>query len=76
MGEELYLKVCDNGVGIPPDTLFRLQENLKKERNELDCIGLYNVSRRLQLIYGPKYGLTIESSEKGTTVTLVLLAAG
>lgn len=76
LGEELYLKVCDNGVGIPPDTLFRLQENLKKERNELDCIGLYNVSRRLQLIYGPKYGLTIESSEKGTTVTLVLLAAG
>lgn len=75
-GEDLYLRVGDNGVGIPPDTLLRLQENLKQERNELNYIGLYNVSRRLQLIYGPKYGLTIESSEKGTTVTLVLPAAG
>lgn len=75
-GEDLYLRVCDNGVGIPPDLLRRLRENLKQEQNELNTIGLYNVSRRLQLIYGPKYGLTIESGEKGTTVTLVLPAAG
>lgn len=75
-GDDLYLQVRDNGVGIPPDTLLRLQENLRQEQNELNYIGLYNVSRRLQLIYGPKYGLTIESSEKGTTVTLALPAAG
>ena len=38
---------------------------------------MVNIHRRLRLLYGPEYGLTLESQEdRGTTVTLRLRADG
>ena len=36
-------------------------------------IGLYNIQKVVELMYGPDYGLTIESTPgEGTTVTLTM----
>jgi len=59
--------VSDNGVGIPPAIL----KNLLIEDLTRKSIGLSNVHRRLQAIYGREYGLTIESTVgKGTRITI------
>ena len=41
--------------------------------NLSDHIGLYNVHKRIELLYGSEYGLEIKSETgKGTEVVLVL----
>lgn len=69
----ILLQVCDNGVGIPPQRLQKLQACLCSGDWSPcpEAYGLRNVHERLQLYYGSAYGLTLESRENvGTTVTL------
>jgi two-component system sensor histidine kinase YesM len=43
--------------------------------NETMHIGIFNIARRIQLMYGEGYGLTIDSRKgEGTRVTLTLPA--
>lgn len=71
--DTLHLMIEDNGNGILPEKLNKLQENLHSEANQTQHIGLYNVHRRLVLQYGKHYGLSINSLlGKKTTVTLRL----
>jgi two-component system sensor histidine kinase YesM len=73
--------VEDNGVGIPPEKLRELQEQLKLNRlaeqqtesgyYRRGGIGLMNVHRRIQMVFGEQYGMQIESEwGKGTKVIL------
>lgn len=67
----ISIVIEDDGVGIPGELLEKLAANLRHNQNTTDHIGIYNVHRRLRLIYGNGYGVTIESeAEKGTAVTL------
>lgn len=57
----LCLLVADNGFGIPPTKLARLNAELHKNCEELEqsvepdsSIGLFNINRRLQLAYSGK----------------------
>ncbi len=60
---QLVFVVEDNGVGFVPD-----QGNSGGEHNH---IALYNVNRRIQLMYGSAYGVAIESEPgQGTEVTV------
>lgn len=75
-GDDLVMVVEDNGVGIAPDRLAVLQSQL--DTNQLaesnlsggkghGGIGMMNVHRRIQLVFGEKYGLCMESEQgKGT----------
>lgn len=67
--------VCDDGPGIPPDRLAQLQSWLA-EANPMERdahIGLINVHRRIQHVFGEAYGLQVESGEgKGVTVRIRL----
>lgn len=69
------LQVSDNGKGMSPNELARLQMSLSREETDETApvgFGVRNVHRRLQLHYGPQYGLTYQSAEGlGTTVTVV-----
>lgn len=56
--ESLYISVEDNGVGILPERLSRLQNG---ERLTNHSIGVYNVDQRLRMTYGEAYGLRFES---------------
>ena len=71
--EKLYIIVKDDGVGIDKDLLKDLVFNLNEKYNSSDHIGLYNVHKRIELLYGTEYGLEINSeASKGTKVVLVL----
>lgn len=71
--EKLYIIVKDDGVGIDKDLLKDLVFNLNEKYNSSDHIGLYNVHKRIELLYGIDYGLEINSeASKGTKVVLVL----
>lgn len=69
----LLIEIKDNGVGIPPEKLEELKRVLKQtNNNQINTkmgIGLSNVNRRIQLIYGNDYGLDVYSQmDVGTTV--------
>jgi two-component system, sensor histidine kinase YesM len=76
--------VEDNGVGIFPERLDRLREKLKLNQlagGEDDSlyhrggIGLMNVHRRIQMVFGEEYGLSVESRQgEGTRMTLSMPA--
>lgn len=63
--------VQDNGVGITPEHLNVILDQLSDENTQPECIGLYNAHRVLKLLYGEAYGLGIESKPgKGTKITI------
>ncbi|AZK45714.1 sensor histidine kinase [Paenibacillus lentus] len=77
LGEEgeVYVKIQDNGAGIPTWKTEELQRQLKKQEPEeaQGRIGLRNVHDRLRLTYGTASGLSIESNEgEGTTITFCI----
>ncbi len=79
-GDRLRLSVRDNGPGIPPDRLHRINLALSQMRsvseNE-DGFGLLNVHERIRLTYGDAWGVRLESVEgEGTEAILELPAAG
>ena len=60
---DLFLTVEDNGVGMTPEELQKLKDNLQNHnKNSLNGMGVANVDARLKLIYGPSYGLLYESA--------------
>ena len=66
--------VCeDNGAGMDEALLAELKQQLEGEKNESSHLGLYNIHRRIQLMYKGDYGLNIESEkDKGTLVRVTI----
>ncbi|WP_261302248.1 cache domain-containing sensor histidine kinase [Paenibacillus andongensis] len=79
-----WISVEDNGSGMSQTQLTQLQEKLSTNRladAEIDeagkkgGIGVLNVHRRIQMVYGENYGLRIESvAEQGTKMIMVMPA--
>ncbi|RUS46104.1 sensor histidine kinase [Cohnella sp. AR92] len=68
-GDRLVLEVMDDGIGMSAEAS---QANARK-RHHLSGIGIDNVHSRLQLLYGPGYGVRIESEPGyGTAVKITL----
>lgn len=71
--DKLVITVRDNGDGISAEELNAIKAMLSKTKNDTEHIGLYNVQRRIRLMYGEKYGLMIKSWKgKGTIVKIFL----
>ncbi|MDQ0917103.1 sensor histidine kinase [Paenibacillus sp. V4I5] len=80
-----WISVEDNGSGMSETQLAQLQEKLSTNRladDEIDeagkkgGIGVLNVHRRIQMVYGENYGLRIESmAEQGTKMIMVMPAS-
>lgn len=67
--ERFKIMIEDNGSGMSQE---KIDEVLAKELN-MNKVGVRNVKERIQLIYGEKYGLWIDSAPgKGTAVSLTL----
>ena len=68
----LYLKIKDNGMGMPEDILLKLNSDLKTPDKifEDKHIGIRNVNQRIKLVFGEKYGAYVDSNESGTTMIL------
>lgn len=69
--DRLIFNVKDNGTGMTKEQLDSVQDILNSINNTTKHIGLYNVHRRLVLLYGEEYGLKIKSVYgEGTYVTI------
>lgn len=77
-GGRLHFCVKDNGIGMQPERLARIQQELDGHTtlDEDTGFGLYNVNKRIQLYYGQPGGLKIDSGESGTCVSFVVPAKG
>ena len=74
-GEDLFLRVKDNGAGMTPEQLALLQSGAFEEHHS--GLGLKNVHQRIRLYCGKEYGLSFDSVlGEGTTVTVRLPRRG
>ncbi len=66
-GETLYAQVENDGQNINRQEIARMNEKLKTGSGfEQSKVGLRNVNERIKLIYGQKYGVSINCSEPET----------
>ncbi len=77
----LCVSVTDNGRGMSKEELEALNRSIHEENegeagtNELKGVALKNIERRIKMVCGPEYGLSIESTPgEGTRVVLSLPA--
>ena len=70
------MMICrDDGVGIPQENLSELNAMLEQKENTSRHSGLYNIHRRIAILYGRPYGVEIRSTEgHGTTLVVTLPA--
>lgn len=58
----LYISIHDNGIGISEENIARVLTDTSRVTSDyMSGIGLPNVDRRLKLVYGPEYGIKIDS---------------
>ena len=70
----IVFTVADNGVGMEPGDVEQLNRILAGEaaaQENRPCFGLLNVQKRAQLIFGPSYGLTLDSEPGQGTRTIL-----
>lgn len=69
----LILMCSDDGAGMKPELLDEIRQTLGEDTNRSSHSGLYNVHRRVLLMYGTGYGIRIESTlGRGTCLRIVL----
>ncbi len=67
LGSEALIELDDDGVGMSPEMLA----DMLAGRKETSGIGIRNVDQRLRTVFGPSYGLVIETNVgAGTKMTL------
>lgn len=81
--DNLCIVIKDNGKGMEKEQLEELtrqiiqidKKYIEDKESDKGHIGVINVQRRTQLLYGNEYGMSIQSEiDKGTQVTLILPA--
>ena len=73
MQDELIFVCEDDGAGIDEEQLWVIQSYLKEDENKSNHYGLYNIHRRIKLLYKGNYGLDITSKKnEGTCVRMVI----
>lgn len=69
----LQIWVSDNGIGMSEENVAMLNERIHDESLRQTHIGLANVHKRIQLLFGGSYGVEVTSREgNGTQVSLRL----
>ncbi len=83
-GDSFWVSVQDNGCGMAPERLEELRAKLsenrladEEDRGSAGGIGVPNVHRRIQLVFGEDYGVTVESNpEWGTRMIMRMPISG
>lgn len=71
--DKIVFACVDDGVGMEPELLEEIKQQLESNRNISSHLGLYNIHRRIRLMYKGDYGLDIASEkDKGTTVRITI----
>lgn len=67
----LIIEVEDNGVGIPPDELEKLQTAIDSQME--GSYGLWNVHQRVRTQYGEEFGLSVQSTAGEGTLCILTI---
>lgn len=68
-GKSIQIDIYDDGIGMTKETLNILREKIKgKEIGK--GLGIFSVQRRIELLYGEKYGLKIYSGRRGSYIKI------
>lgn len=71
--DRLIFSCEDDGAGMTLQQLKDIRRRLQQKENKEGHLGLYNIHRRIQLMYGEEYGIFLESEiGQGVVVVLVL----
>jgi len=66
---QLICEVMDNGDGFNLETV----QNYKESKAYFSGVGITNVKERIQLLYGAKYGIVLDSNpNQGTRIRVIL----
>lgn len=69
----LFITIEDNGYGIPKEIVAQLASTCSSAELSNAHIGIFNIQKRLKILYGDCYGLTIESLHPhGSSVTICI----
>lgn len=69
--DDLLISVEDNGIGMSDEKIRELFSEDPGEKQKNRSIGIFNIHKRMQYLYGESYGVKIKSEpEKGTVVFL------
>lgn len=66
--DRLVIYIIDNGFGIGNDKLKEIKRMITDKNNNSNHQGIYNVYKRLYLVYEDKLEFDIQSNENGTTI--------
>ena len=67
----LVMSVTDDGNGMDEKKVSELHELLSEHTRTTNHFGLYNIAKRIRLLYGEKSGMIIESGlHRGTSITI------
>ncbi len=70
-GNDIYLEVEDNGIGIPKEQIELIMNEDAKAIHRGSGVGIANVDKRIRLRFGDEYGISIDSEpDEGTKVTI------
>src|SRR5690606_30543047 len=77
-GANCRITVKDNGLGIDEAAANKLRRRLEQVENvDNDSFGLWNVNRRLKLLFGEQAGVTIaRNNEGGTAISIMFSLSG
>ena len=73
--DDIKILISDDGVGMDEEVRQQIlsEERIKPTSSRGANVAVVNIHRRLQLLYGEKYGLSYESSPgKGCEVTILI----
>ena len=73
-GDSIEFFIKDNGVGMPDDIIQSINEKFENhpdDRLDRTHIGLYNIQRRLQLLFGSAADIHITQLPEGGTCVLI-----
>lgn len=81
--KNVYLEVRNTGKKMSETEKVRIQAILEGDEAQLPentgrhtSIGIQNVNRRIRLVYGEEYGLTITQDENMETISTIMLPYG
>lgn len=69
----LKISVMDEGIGIKQEQVAQILSHEPPKQRERNHVGLYNVVKRLELLYGTDYRLQITQREGGGTVVEIVI---
>lgn len=73
-GNDLLIRVSDDGVGMTAEQLRTIRDGTLRAR-DFHGYGVKNIHNRLELRYGPGYGLRFVSSPENGTAAVICIPA-